>query len=92
MAQYVEISQSGPVLSPKGWGLNGMFLPSYGVSSYRGCEFDCSYCDRVAFSDTPIDSRIYTALDRPEHLAKELGVVLAPHVLCGATILGVVSR
>jgi len=81
MAQYVEIAQSGPVLPAKQQELNEMFLASYFLGSYVGCEFDCLYCDRVAFSDTAIDSRIYTALDRPEHLAKELSTIPTNEVI-----------
>ncbi len=75
MAQYVEISQSGPVLPTKRQELNEMFLASYFLRSYDGCEFDCPYCDRLAFSETPMGSRIHAALDRPEHLTRELSAI-----------------
>lgn len=75
MTQYIEISQSGPVLSPKGQELNEIFLASYFLRSYDGCEFGCPYCDGWAWSEEPINSRIYAAFDRPEHLAKALSAI-----------------
>jgi DNA repair photolyase len=81
MAQYVEILQSGPVLSPRWQELNEIFLASYSLKSYDGCEFGCPYCDGWALSETPINSCIYAALDRPEHLAKELSTIPTDEVI-----------
>jgi len=81
MAQYVEISQSGPVLSPKGQELNERFLASYFLRSYDGCEYGCPYCDGWAWSEMPINSHIHAALDRPEHLMQELSAIRTDEVI-----------
>ncbi|MCP4576809.1 MAG: hypothetical protein GY846_11050 [Deltaproteobacteria bacterium] len=77
MIDVVEIASAASVLSPKRRVLNELFLASYHLSSYGGCEFGCPYCDGWAQSETSLNAQIQVFPDHPARLAQEL-VTISP--------------
>jgi DNA repair photolyase len=84
MVQHIEIFSAKQVLSPRRHDLNEMFLASYHLRSYGGCEFGCPYCDGLVGSYTPLNSQIQVYLDHPKKLAQELAAI-PPHAVLGLT-------
>ena len=83
MPRYIEQQGAEPVLSTKRAELNEMFLSDYDLSLYAGaCEFDCPYCDGIAFQGCSVESDIVVDTDIPRRLALELADIPPHEVLC----------
>lgn len=72
MTRYLEKKLSRPVLLTKRDKLNEMFLASYDLVFYGGCEFDCPYCDGIAFDHRSVGRDVHAYTDFPDALAREL--------------------
>lgn len=76
MAYYVREKLSpSPVLGERRTTINELFLSSYTLSIYGGCEFGCPYCDGWAFHPRPLNEVVHVPLDLPQRLAEELQTV-----------------
>jgi len=65
----------GPVLGERFSTINDMFLSSYALQVYAGCEFGCPYCDGWAYYPRPLNEVVQVPLDLPQRLASELQTV-----------------
>jgi DNA repair photolyase len=72
MAFYIRDELEGPVLSKRRPGINELFLSSYTMHIYSGCELGCPYCDGWAYSDRPLNETIRVPLNLPRQLARDL--------------------
>lgn len=72
MVNYIDTRLSKPALVPRYLKVNEMFLATYDVIHYGGCEFACAYCDGWHFSHTPLDLTITAHMDCPERMRREL--------------------
>ncbi|MCL0058498.1 radical SAM protein [Dehalococcoidia bacterium] len=74
MPHYFEehSNQNAAALPPRREEVNELFLASYHLATYGGCEFGCPYCDAWSYNKHPINENIRAFVDLPERLAKEL--------------------
>lgn len=71
MKIYNEKKYEGKILK-KITDVNDLFLATYHVAPYKGCEFECNYCDGLSHSDQPIDETRCSFSNFVKRLATEL--------------------
>lgn len=72
MAFYIRDELEGPVLSKRRPSINELFLSSYTMHIYSGCELACPYCDGWAYGNRPLNETIRVPLNLPRQLARDL--------------------
>jgi DNA repair photolyase len=72
MAFYIRDELEGPVLSKRRPSINELFLSSYTMHIYSGCELACPYCDGWAYGTRPLNETIRVPLNLPRVLARDL--------------------
>lgn len=72
MANYITEPLATAALSARRPTINELFLSSYTLAIYDGCEFGCPYCDSWAYRSRPLNETIRVPLDLPQRLATEL--------------------
>lgn len=72
MAFYIRDELDGPVVSERRPGINELFLSSYTMHIYGGCEIACPYCDGWAYGNRPLNETIRVPVNLPQQLARDL--------------------